>query len=409
MRRVLDLPEYVVNALSLLKLSGYEAYLVGGSVRDAYMGIKPFDYDITTNAKPNEVVQIFSKDRKVIETGIKHGTVTVMIDGFPIEITTYRIDGEYINSRKPESVIFTPNLVDDLKRRDFTINALVYDGNGEILDHFNGIDDIDSKIIRCIGVPDERFSEDALRILRALRFSAKLDFGIDTETSLAINKTSHLLKKISSERIFSELSMLFSYKNRARIKSILTEYKSVIETAIDFKISNIDYNSVCQKSSLINLQNDLALSYYLSAICGDEQQLQNVLKHLKVSNAFEKQTVQLLDIQKNIDKFYDLISVKLLAKKYGIDFCVVAGNVFNETRENTVLKTFADKICSENMCVSLAGLDVSGKDILNEIPDIDHKKIGDILDRLLVLVIDEKTENKKRILLNEAHNILKTL
>ena len=175
------IPEAIKKAMSIMKENGYESFIVGGCVRDFLMGKTPSDFDITTNATPEETKKCFL-GFKVIETGIKHGTVTVLIDSEPIEITTYRIDGEYKDNRHPESVEFTANLEDDLSRRDFTVNALAYDGEEKIVDLFFGKEDLKKQIIRSVGEPDKRFSEDGLRILRALRFSSVLDFDIDKAT-----------------------------------------------------------------------------------------------------------------------------------------------------------------------------------------------------------------------------------
>ena len=186
------LPVYVTEILNLFYQNGYEAYVVGGSVRDIILGKSPDDYDITTNALPENVIEICKNKYKTVEMGIKHGTVTVVSHNNNLEITTYRVDGEYSDGRRPDSVAFTPNLNDDLKRRDFTINALVLNKDGCVDDYFCGIEDINKKIVRSIGQATERFNEDALRILRALRFSAVLGFSIDEETSSAIHSEKHL-------------------------------------------------------------------------------------------------------------------------------------------------------------------------------------------------------------------------
>ena len=185
--------------LELLENSGFEAFLVGGCVRDSLLN-RPFsDYDVTTNASPSEVKKVFS-DYRVIETGIKHGTVTVILNGLPVEITTYRIDGEYKDNRHPEEVRFSTKLEDDLCRRDFTVNALAY--NSELIDLFGGVSDLKSRLIRCVGDPDVRFNEDGLRILRALRFSSVLGFEIENATACSVIRNRHLLKNacLQSER-----------------------------------------------------------------------------------------------------------------------------------------------------------------------------------------------------------------
>ena len=177
MRRLhIDIPENAAVILGRLTAAGYEAYIVGGCVRDSLLGREPKDWDITTSARPQEVKALFDR---TIDTGIAHGTVTVMIDHEGYEVTTYRIDGEYEDCRHPKSVQFTNQLVEDLKRRDFTINAMAYNPETGVVDAFDGIGDLKRRVIRCVGIPEDRFDEDALRILRAVRFSAQLGFEIE--------------------------------------------------------------------------------------------------------------------------------------------------------------------------------------------------------------------------------------
>ena len=183
----INIPDYCRRIMAVLNKNGFEAFLVGGCVRDNLMGIIPHDYDITTNATPDEMLKIFG-DFKVIETGLKHGTITVVIDENNVEITTYRIDGEYDDNRHPKEVSFTRNLKDDLKRRDFTVNAMAYNDEQGLVDLFGGKDDLDNKVIRCVGEPDKRFKEDGLRILRAIRFASVLKFSIAEETAKSIHK-----------------------------------------------------------------------------------------------------------------------------------------------------------------------------------------------------------------------------
>ena len=196
--------------------AGYEAYLVGGSVRDMIMGRQIYDYDICTSALPKEVYGVFPDD-KIFETGIKHGTVTVIIASASLEITTYRIESTYSDNRHPDSVEFTDLIENDLSRRDFTVNAIAYSPHSGITDPFGGCGDIEKKIIRCVGEPDKRFGEDALRILRALRFSSVLGFEIEPETAESIHRNYKLLENISVERIFAELSKLLCGKDAGRI------------------------------------------------------------------------------------------------------------------------------------------------------------------------------------------------
>ncbi|MCR5784125.1 MAG: CCA tRNA nucleotidyltransferase [Eubacterium sp.] len=209
------LPKQVETIIEELNKEGFEAYAVGGCVRDSYMGRTPEDWDITTSAKPEQVKKIF---KKTFDTGIEHGTVTVVMDKENFEVTTYRVDGEYRDFRHPESVSFTSDLKEDLMRRDFTINAMAYNHKEGLIDVFDGIKDLDAGIIRCVGVAEERFSEDALRMLRAVRFSAQLGFDIEEKTKEAIKKLSPTLEHISSERVQSELVKLLMSDNPGKIE-----------------------------------------------------------------------------------------------------------------------------------------------------------------------------------------------
>lgn len=201
----MDIPKKVAYILSRLEAQGHEAYAVGGCVRDSLLGREPKDWDITTSASPGEVKRIFSK---TIDTGIQHGTVTVMIGREGFEVTTYRIDGNYSDGRHPDSVCFTSDLLEDLKRRDFTINAMAYNPSKGIVDEFGGQEDLQNGVIRCVGCPEERFTEDALRMLRAIRFSAQLGFAIEEQTKHAIEKLAPNLQKVSRERIQMEMIKL---------------------------------------------------------------------------------------------------------------------------------------------------------------------------------------------------------
>ncbi len=221
---VIKIPPQVNRAMEILQSNGHTAYVVGGAVRDALMGKSPDDWDITTSALPEETLKAF-KDFRTIETGLKHGTVTVIVDSTSLEITTYRIETGYSDNRHPDKVDFTDKVEDDLSRRDFTVNAIAYSPSAGFADPFDGRNDIEKGIIRCVGEADKRFGEDALRILRALRFSSVLGFEIDSETSESIHRNYSLLKNISVERIFTELSKLLCGRDAGRI---LREYEDVI-------------------------------------------------------------------------------------------------------------------------------------------------------------------------------------
>lgn len=220
-----QIPEKVSEIIEVLQQNGYDAYAVGGCIRDSFMGREPNDWDITTSAKPLEVKRLF---RQTVDTGLQHGTVTVMIAKEGFEVTTYRIDGEYEDSRHPKEVTFTGELREDLKRRDFTINAMAYNDRDGLVDAFGGIEDMDKKVIRCVGNPTERFTEDALRILRAVRFSAQLGFSIEEETMKAAKELAPTLSKISAERIATEL-----------IKLLVSDHPDYLEAAYENDITAV--------------------------------------------------------------------------------------------------------------------------------------------------------------------------
>ena len=218
----IDLPAAAEEILRTIWQAGYEAYIVGGCVRDACMGRVPSDWDITTSAGPEEVKKLF---RRTLDTGIKHGTVTVMVGSEGFEVTTYRIDGEYLDGRHPKEVTFTASLEEDLKRRDFTINAMAYNSERGLVDLFGGQEDLEKKVIRCVGDPKERFSEDALRMMRAARFAAQLGFSIDESTKEAMKELAPTLKKVSAERIQAELVKLLTSDHP-------NEFKTLYETGL---------------------------------------------------------------------------------------------------------------------------------------------------------------------------------
>ena len=214
----ISLPEKVSCIIDTFMRAGYEAYAVGGCVRDSILGRKPEDWDITTSATPVEIKGLFSR---TIDTGIAHGTVTVMLGKEGFEVTTYRIDGKYEDARHPKEVTFTPNLLEDLKRRDFTINAMAYNDKNGLVDAFDGIGDLNRKVIRCVGDAKKRFTEDALRMMRAVRFAAQLGFRIDPDTKQAILTLAPSLKQISAERIQTELVKLLVSEHPEEMRTII--------------------------------------------------------------------------------------------------------------------------------------------------------------------------------------------
>lgn len=239
-KTAMKIPGNVERIICTLNDHGYEAYAVGGCVRDTLLDRKPGDWDITTSARPQEVKELF---RRTIDTGIQHGTVTVMMDRTGYEVTTYRIDGEYEDGRHPKQVEFTSSLIEDLKRRDFTINAMAYSHETGIVDEFGGVEDLNAKTIRCVGDPMERFTEDALRILRAIRFSAQLDFTIEEQTWNAIRVIAPNIAKVSKERIQVELTKLLLSDHPEKIREVyetgISPYISENFDSLNWKMAEI--------------------------------------------------------------------------------------------------------------------------------------------------------------------------
>lgn len=397
----INIPKKVETALNILNKNGYEAYIVGGCVRDSLLGSAPNDWDITTSAKPEEICNCF-KGYRTINTGLKHGTVTVIINGMQLEITTYRIDGKYTDNRRPDSVLFTNDVSDDLRRRDFTINALAYNKEG-IVDLFDGISDIENKIIKCVGEPDERFNEDGLRILRALRFASVLDFNIDEKTSWSIHKNKELLNNISKERISSEFSKLVTGSNFC---NIMSEYKDVIEIIISEVKS---FNEKTWENILASMDNTNELVLKLSLLLYKTKNAENILKNLKYEGKTVKD-VKAIVSNKDEELIPDKISIKKQLNKIGYDNYINLVNFktaiykVNEDKNNQELNNIKNvemklnDIVVNKECYNLKQLKVNGENLIEE----GFAKgifLGSILNEILCLVIEEQLENKKEVLI----------
>lgn len=401
----INIPKEVEKALYILNENGYEAYVVGGCVRDSILGKIPNDWDITTSAKPNEISQCFI-NYKTINTGLKHGTVTVIIDRKQLEITTYRIDGEYKDNRHPESVLFTNDVSDDLKRRDFTINALAYNKEG-LVDLFYGVRDIEEKLIKCVGEPNERFNEDGLRILRALRFSSVLGFNIEKNTSKSIYKNKNLLSNISKERIINEFNKLITGNN---FYNIMFDYKEVIEVFIKelYKLDNkmwIDIlNSMCYVDSLV---------LRLSLLLYKTNESDKILKNLKYDNATIKGVLGIAsnyNEQINPNKKQIKHQLKRIGSEDYINLLKFKCAVFkSQNQEQEIIniketEKLVNEIINNNECYNLKMLAINGEDLIK----LGFSKgiiLGSILNEVLDLVIEEKLENKKEILAEYVSNL----
>ena len=403
----LPLPTYVQEVLDLLQKAGHEAYLVGGTVRDAVMGLVPHDYDITTSALPGETKTLFEEHAyRVIDTGLKHGTVTVMCGKEPIEITAFRIDGIYTDARHPENVRFTPYLSEDLSRRDFTVNALVYAPQSGLIDLFGGLDDIAGKTLRCIGDPEKRFSEDALRILRALRFSATLDFAIEPQTAFAAVKLRGLLARISAERITSELLILFEKGAPKRIASLLTEFQPIFLQLFPelAALPEKQYASLCELSAKLPTGRDapsyenLRISCFLAA----NGCTKRLLSHLRLPNTFRKRVITLEEALPAAERVQNAIEVRKLLYRFGQTACEDAAAVLKTNGANPSLTELLNKCLQNSDCVSLTSLAINGQDLARL--GFTGPNVGAALKKALFAVMEETVPNTREALLAYLKN-----
>lgn len=434
-----------LKAIEMLNNAGYEAYAVGGCVRDAIMNIEINDFDITTSATPTEMQQVF-KNERTFETGIKHGTITFVYENENVEITTYRLDGEYEDNRRPKSVEFTKNLENDLKRRDFTMNAIVYNNNEGYVDMFSGIEDIKNKIIRAIGNPKDRFNEDALRILRAIRFASKLGFEIEENTKKAMLECKHLLHNISEERIATEINKFVLGSNVK--KAILDHYDILSEIIPEFEaMHNFDQKNdwhiydVLTHTAVAVENTPLVPHLRLAALLHDTGKVhtftidqngvghfyghndksaeitENYLEKYKYDNFSKERVYKLVKvhdtpiepdrifIKKRINRmgkdcFFDLMAIKRADN--------LAQNP-NKVRLDIIdkIEKIATDVVNEN-CFTLSSLALNGNDLLvNGFQK--GKQIGIILNTLLNEVMEEKIPNEKETLLQRAKEIGSTI
>ena len=426
------------TAIETLKSKGFEAFLIGGSVRDFVMGLPIGDIDITTNATPEEVKQVFA-DFRVIETGIKHGTVTVLINNEPLEITTYRSEGTYSDNRHPDSVVFSTSLADDVVRRDFTMNGIAFDFDNGFCDLVGGLPDIKNKIIRCIGNAETRFNEDALRILRAMRFASVLGFEIETETKNAIHKCRDLLKNISAERIREEFTKLICGKNAY---NVLQEFSDVIcvfipeiSNCVGFEQKNkhhcFDVYTHTLKAVEKSSQNSiirLALffhdigkpsvahfdekgeQHYYSHPKKSAEMTEKIMTRLRFDNDTKNKVVTLVRMhdspimvndmtkpdRKRVKKIMSQIGEDLIFDLIEIKYCDNSAqnpeyfrgeDFYKECRE------IVNEILSTNECFSIKHLAINGNDLIAL--GFKGKKIGEALEKTLTAVIDGRSEERR--------------
>ena len=441
--RQIELPEDVKKIIKTITKAGYEAYAVGGCIRDMVLGRIPGDYDITTSAKPLQIKELFSH---TIDTGIKHGTVTILLHGVGYEVTTYRIDGEYEDCRHPKEVIFTSNLIEDLKRRDFTINAMAYNDEQGLVDPFDGTGDLEKRIIRCVGDPMERFTEDALRIMRAVRFSAQLGYEIEAQTATAIKALAPNLKNISAERIQTELVKLVTspHPDYLRIayetgitKVILPEFDACMRTNQNhphhcYTVGEHILHSMCEIRAdkvlrLAMLFHDIGKPEVITV---DEQGINHFHGHPEVSAAYAQKIMRRLKFDNksiyyvtNLVRYHDRRieatrkSVRRAVNKIGEDIFpllfevhradILAQSTYKrqeKLQELNKLKEIYEDIIANRECVSLKQLAVTGSDLIREAGIPEGPQVGVKLKELLALVIEDPSLNNREYLLSVAGN-----
>lgn len=440
----MDMPKNVDIAINLLQSAGFEAYAVGGCVRDSLLGKTPNDWDITTSAKPEDMKSVFA-DFHCIDTGIKHGTVTVVIDGEPLEITTFRLDGEYEDNRHPKSVTFTSNLGADLGRRDFTVNAMAYSKMTGTVDLFGGQNDLKNGIIRCVGDPDRRFNEDALRILRALRFASALDFEIEEKTAQSLLKNRALLGNISEERIAKELLKLVCGKGAKRILTdfapvlfeILPELQPMYKNSHDnphhcydiyehtlIAVESIDPEPTlrfamllhdCGKPAVKKFDENEVAHFYGHQRISAEISAQ-ILARLKVSNKFRDEILFLVSNHDRWELYENTEKMPRYLSKFGLDgvlnlLKVMRADVLAQSPEYRYrLDQIADaeetakNLAAQKPCLSLSELQINGRTLMDiGIPQ--GRKLGAVLAQLLDEVIDGVTKNTQEALTTRAREI----
>jgi tRNA nucleotidyltransferase (CCA-adding enzyme) len=447
----IQVPKHANYIIKTLQHYGYEAYVVGGCVRDAILGKEPADWDITTSAKPLQIKSIF---QKTVDTGLKHGTVTVLMEKEPFEVTTYRIDGEYEDHRRPNEVTFTTNLREDLMRRDFTINAMAYNEKDGLVDLFGGMEDLQKKVIRCVGNPDDRFDEDALRMLRAVRFAAQLGFEIEAPTMDAIRRKYGFLKDISAERIQVELTKLLVSDHPEKLKLayelgmtsiFLPEFDAMMKTPQDNPhhkynvgdhtieaLKRVDADKVQRLAALLHdvgkpdtrSTDAEGIDHFYGHYEKSGEKSEEILRRLKYDNQTIKSVRHLIewhDFRWDDESYAGMAKVRRMVSKVGIDYFepllklqradIQAQSSYLQDKK---LKTLDEvweiyrEVKENHDCLTVKDLNIDGITLIrNGIPA--GKQMGVILDRLLDMVIEEPKLNQRDILLELAKKIYDVL
>ena len=434
------IPEFVKNLLWTLESAGHQAWCVGGCVRDLRLGREPADWDVTTSALPEETMAVFGG--RAVPTGAKHGTVTVRTEGQPVEVTTFRKDGAYRDHRRPETVTFTDSLEEDLRRRDFTVNAMALDLRETFRDPFGGLADLERGLLRCVGEPDRRFGEDALRILRGLRFSACLGFTLEAETAASIRKNRELLRDIASERIWTELSRLLTGRWAAEVLRAYPEVVGVfwpeLLPMIGFDqrtrhhcydvwehtlhaLAAVEPDVVLRCTMLLHdvgkpqtfTLDDRGRGHFKGHPARSAALAEDMLRRLRVDNATRETVVRLVEWHdRNIPRtdqglrraLRDLGKAdlrRLLAVKRADNLAQAHQDLLGEIGKAEVI---LDRLLAEGLCVSLKQLAVDGRDLTAL--GLRGPAVGQVLNALLDAVVDGDLPNDRAVLLERAQTLL---
>lgn len=453
----IEIPSGANEIIHSLQNNGYEAFLVGGCVRDSILCRPIHDYDITTSATPDEMMEVF-KDKRIIETGLQHGTITIVIDGEPYEVTTYRIDGNYSDSRRPDKVTFTKSLEEDLKRRDFTINAMAYNDEVGLVDPFNGMEDIKYHKIQCVGKPEDRFSEDALRILRAIRFASQLSFVLEPNTDYVLHKMYQNLENISVERVNSEFCKIAVSSDfcvqMVLYDDVLSLFIPEIKDMFDFSQNNPyhiydvwnhtvhavqAYSCDCEEDlNPIDLITSLAVFFHdigKPHCCQDGEDgirhfkghgrvsadmTDKIMKRLRFDNDTREKVVQLVYYhdatfevgEKYIKRWLNKIGEEQFRRLLNVRRADIKAqaDMDQRTRLQKIdnIGYILEEVLQDDECFSLKDLAVNGKDLIT-IGYKPGKEIGEVLNNLLDSVISGEYINEKEKLLEIAERRLQDI
>ena len=446
MKFKINIPADANELIHTLQNNGHSAYIVGGCVRDSILGRTPHDYDICTSATPSEMLEIF-KDKKIIETGLQHGTVTVVVNGEPYECTTFRIDGIYSDNRRPDVVTFTDKLVEDLRRRDFTINAMAYNDEEGLIDPFNGMEDIKYKKISCVGRAEDRFGEDALRILRAIRFAAQLEFTIMPGTDREIHKQYKNLENISIERVNSEFCKIASSDDFCvellLYKDVFSLFIPELKDMFDFPQNNpwhiwdvfghtIHAVEYCDSDDLVvrlavffhdfgkphsYQDGEDGIRHFKGHGKVSADMTDSIMKRLRFDNETRNNVVELVSYhdatfeigKKYVKRWLNKIGEKqfrrLLQVKKADNKAQNLELSSDRIKELSEIESLIDEVLQEDECFSLKDLAVNGKDLIG-VGYKAGKELGNTLNKLLQLVIDGDCPNEKEKLLQEAKKFM---